>query len=586
MFHKLYYVRSQSSVYKFVSFYSIGKDCYISLCVALRAMRSTKSLTPIQKWVKESKVGNSFDKIRLVKVFVAGVFTQIQLTGMNTLAVVGGEFLVLVKAGFRLNKSNTSTSGSGKEGGELGGKEDDMVYALYCDLLEFLLIAKTKKPSTVSTNLVNSQMSVAGTKSQQVGGARMSIRKAKKGAETSPLITSQPQGDGGQVGKEIEICRGRSSVNSINSSSKSIRSNSSCSSTSGNDLMEVEDADDDDDDDEDGDRGDDRGGMGVSMLSRFNIFITTDVMEGMLRIHTAITVLEHPHSWLARLITEPGTMRDKLIPSIIDDELSQLMNFVNDSTGENDGAKLGWYQCKNGHPYSIGSCTMPMQTALCPHEGCGETIGGTNHVLTKGNERFEEGIANKRSQRGYNLTSTSTKKSYDIGRLGKLTTCVLRYLMHTSLLLAAEMEISRGNSDINDPSRVNHPVSGVAALLYPRSNRPPSVGRIIKELTYRLRMDWEVIKEMSSLDDQDVAMGMHMLLFRWGTVPSLQAHETPNERFVDWLNTYLFCTLFYTLHNLVVVIFIYEFLYLDCFHKLFISSILTNYFDDLYYFRM
>ena len=41
-----------------------------------------------------------------------------------------------------------------------------------------------------------------------------------------------------------------------------------------------------------------------------------------------------------------------------------------------------WYYCVNGHPFTVGECGMPMQTATCPQ--CGATIGGTHHQPVAG----------------------------------------------------------------------------------------------------------------------------------------------------------------------------------------------------------
>lgn len=36
-----------------------------------------------------------------------------------------------------------------------------------------------------------------------------------------------------------------------------------------------------------------------------------------------------------------------------------------------------WYYCANRHPFTVGECGMPMETARCPQ--CGATVGGTHH---------------------------------------------------------------------------------------------------------------------------------------------------------------------------------------------------------------
>ncbi|KAK3293122.1 uncharacterized protein B0H64DRAFT_326522 [Chaetomium fimeti] len=44
-----------------------------------------------------------------------------------------------------------------------------------------------------------------------------------------------------------------------------------------------------------------------------------------------------------------------------------------------------WYTCRNGHPFAIGECGMPMEQARCPE--CGEAIGGRDHMTMEGTER-------------------------------------------------------------------------------------------------------------------------------------------------------------------------------------------------------
>ena len=44
-----------------------------------------------------------------------------------------------------------------------------------------------------------------------------------------------------------------------------------------------------------------------------------------------------------------------------------------------------WYQCVNGHPFTVGECGGPMETSRCPQ--CGEVVGGTNHEAAEGVSR-------------------------------------------------------------------------------------------------------------------------------------------------------------------------------------------------------
>lgn len=41
-----------------------------------------------------------------------------------------------------------------------------------------------------------------------------------------------------------------------------------------------------------------------------------------------------------------------------------------------------WYNCENGHPFTVGECGMPMQQARCPQ--CGSPIGGHLHQPAQG----------------------------------------------------------------------------------------------------------------------------------------------------------------------------------------------------------
>ncbi|KAG9842726.1 hypothetical protein KCU98_g8248, partial [Aureobasidium melanogenum] len=41
-----------------------------------------------------------------------------------------------------------------------------------------------------------------------------------------------------------------------------------------------------------------------------------------------------------------------------------------------------WYRCRNGHPFTVGECGMPMQRARCPQ--CGEVVGGQHHQAAEG----------------------------------------------------------------------------------------------------------------------------------------------------------------------------------------------------------
>jgi hypothetical protein len=60
---------------------------------------------------------------------------------------------------------------------------------------------------------------------------------------------------------------------------------------------------------------------------------------------------------------------------------SQMRMVVAAMQGEFSGTGH-WYRCENGHPFTVGECGMPMQTARCPQ--CNAPIGGSNHQAAEG----------------------------------------------------------------------------------------------------------------------------------------------------------------------------------------------------------
>ncbi|RHZ73529.1 hypothetical protein Glove_230g154 [Diversispora epigaea] len=83
-------------------------------------------------------------------------------------------------------------------------------------------------------------------------------------------------------------------------------------------------------------------------------------------------------------------------------EIEQLRNAADNSGGLSYEEKLQihramkqefsgsghWYQCPNGHPYTIGECGGAYQVSRCPE--CGVPIGGSDHRTLAGNERNME----------------------------------------------------------------------------------------------------------------------------------------------------------------------------------------------------
>lgn len=76
------------------------------------------------------------------------------------------------------------------------------------------------------------------------------------------------------------------------------------------------------------------------------------------------------------------------------EELEEIRRMLNDATFKSEMRMVvsamarefsgtgHWYRCVNGHPFTVGECGMPMETAKCPC--CGAGIGGRNHEAVAG----------------------------------------------------------------------------------------------------------------------------------------------------------------------------------------------------------
>lgn len=65
-------------------------------------------------------------------------------------------------------------------------------------------------------------------------------------------------------------------------------------------------------------------------------------------------------------------------------EKKAIFQAMGKDVGTGNGGFGGhWYQCANGHVYTIGECGGAMQQSRCPE--CGVVVGGQSHRLAQGN---------------------------------------------------------------------------------------------------------------------------------------------------------------------------------------------------------
>jgi hypothetical protein len=225
-----------------------------------------------------------------------------------------------------------------------------------------------------------------------------------------------------------------------------------------------------------------------------------------LRMHATVLASSSASGWLNALLTDPVSLNTSYLPAMMDDESVAMMQFT-DSHG--NVQELGWYECPNGHRYAVGECTLPMQEARCPE--CKALIGGRNHTAVGGVKRLgktSETTSNA-SKQGYLLSVTIGPQAHDIFRLGKLTTIVLRLTQHLIMLSSSKMypELSVEMKEGKCGAR-----SVVGPLMYPDSKKAPEVDLVRGALDERITSDWEALLAVLQMNEEDVAMGMHMML--------------------------------------------------------------------------
>lgn len=86
--------------------------------------------------------------------------------------------------------------------------------------------------------------------------------------------------------------------------------------------------------------------------------------------HSALLAVEYPASWLGSFLLNPAVYKSLFIPSMPKNEMDMIIA----ASGH-----VGWYKCKNGHPYSVGNCTYPMEESYCTAVGCHAKIGGSRN---------------------------------------------------------------------------------------------------------------------------------------------------------------------------------------------------------------
>ena len=132
-------------------------------------------------------------------------------------------------------------------------------------------------------------------------------------------------------------------------------------------------------------------------------------------------------SWMYETIFSINKQNMSFVLSSPDSEITELILAMKQS-GE---SHPGWYTCPNGHRYTVGNCTKPMEKSKCVE--CGAVIGGQDHVSVAGNRQLNDQETFVEPERGYNIQTNQS----NLIRLKPLHNRFIRLLLHSTLFLSS-----------------------------------------------------------------------------------------------------------------------------------------------------
>jgi len=162
--------------------------------------------------------------------------------------------------------------------------------------------------------------------------------------------------------------------------------------------------------------------------------------------------------------------------------------------------------CPNGHPYTVGECTRPMQVARCI--ACGAEIGGRSHVPAHKNTRVDASKAIQNVTSGYMndiMPPASTFRSVGAENVfvSDLAMAVLRFVVHGVLLIALMVD----DASLRQP----------AARFIRESRRSVTsidTTEVLATIAERLSMDWLRLLSRTGLRATPLSMLLHQVLNR------------------------------------------------------------------------
>ena len=240
-----------------------------------------------------------------------------------------------------------------------------------------------------------------------------------------------------------------------------------------------------------------------------------------LTVDVALRATMQADTWWHAVLFRPAELIRGYVPTMSGEESLDVMRSLSEF--------VAWYKCPNGHLYSVGNCTRPMQMASCPE--CGKPIGGQSHNDARGVTRLGtmEDIASSgmtgagrqsRSTKGYHRDDLNTF-AHDfalVQRAGPVAARVLRIFMHV-LLHASMVAAAERRAAVCSLLKFPTTLSGEKSSL--------------EHLAHAIHRDWEALSEQFGLDDDELALALHSVAARLGhsSSPKTLATEAARSTF-------------------------------------------------------
>jgi len=156
-------------------------------------------------------------------------------------------------------------------------------------------------------------------------------------------------------------------------------------------------------------------------------------------------------SFWASMLFDCGPQSESFIPTIDKDAMGNVGSAM---------GYVGWYKCRNGHLYTVGNCTYPMEIARCPT--CGSKIGGENHEAVEGVTRLGNHGVPVDPIPGYcrTLASGSCGNTFDFKVQVEI---IFRFFIHALLFLNYEISDGRGKEEVTQLVNQETPLTKEAA---------------------------------------------------------------------------------------------------------------------------